>query len=480
MRRGAGGKSRDRGAVIVEFAFVVPVLLALILALADFALAELSDAAGSNAAREGARVGILQYDGAHVPGSANHDLIAAAVNERLAGNVKGTPAVTVRCLNPDGSARPSSGSCSTVSGDSIELGRDFIEVSVTWNRRGGITGFVGSGFRTDKAVMRIVGTPPSGSTTPTTCSFSAASATPASVTHSAGLLPAVAFSVTVSDLASCGTPRLSFPAEAAYSGSQTMALVSGSTFTFTMPAGQGLWTAGAKTVTASANGGATTSPITLTVVEPTVCVISAGTASPSATTHSSGDLPQIVFDVTVSDIGACGVPTLTFPAQAGYAGPQAMSLVSGTSYRFTMPAGQGTWTASTYTVTASATGTTTAITLVVSDPVIPCVLSNLLISPSSAPVRRTGNQDIRRRVRITVTRSSTVLCAVPSITVTPGASGPAGTATDLTTPKAMVCSGVSCEYTIANGTRNWMPAPSTRIVTVTSSGTTVTGTLTLT
>ena len=64
-RRRARG---DRGAALVEFALLAPLLFLMMFALADFALAELSDTAGANAAREGARVGILYYDGAHAGG----------------------------------------------------------------------------------------------------------------------------------------------------------------------------------------------------------------------------------------------------------------------------------------------------------------------------------------------------------------------------------------------------------------------------
>jgi TadE-like protein len=477
-RRRARG---DRGAVVIEFAFVVPIFFLLVLGLADFALAELSDTAGSNAAREGARVGILYYDGAHTVGSANYDKISAAVAKKLANNVKGAPTVTVRCLNSDGTPRAGGGSCSTVSGDQIEPGKDLIEVSVRWTRKGGFTGFIGSGTRTDKALMRIVGKPPTGASAPAPpCFFSAASATPASVVHNGGDLPAVTFQATVNDAAACGTPLLTFPAEAAYPGAQTMVLVSGNTFDFTMPAGQGAWSAGTKTVTASAAGGAASQTISFVVNDPTTCLITAGSATPGTPTQTGGDLPAIVFNVTVSNLAACGTPTLTFPPAAGYGAAQTMGSTGGNGFSFTMPAGQGDWPAATYTITANANdGATRAISLIVSNPAPTCSLSGLTINPASASVKKNGQEEIQQAVTITVTMSSAV-CAVPSVTVTPGSSGPSGTPTDLTTPKAMSCTGLTCSYVIAQDTRNWMPAPSQRTVTVTASGSTVTGTLTLT
>ncbi len=458
--------------MIAEFAFVIPILLVLLLALADFALAELSDAAGSNAAREGARVGILYYDGAAgTTGStnANYLKISAAVSAKLANNVQGTPTVTVRCLNPDGSARPSSGSCSTVSGDAVDAGRDFIEVSVTWNRKGGITGFVGNGYRTDKAVMRIVGTPPTGGNTGSTCTISAGSASPSSVVQSSGTIADVVFDVTVNDVAACGAPLLTFPVEAAYSGAQTMTLVSGTLFRFTLPSGQGSWTAGTKTVTASANGGSVTQAITFDVTNPSVCLISASSATPSSTTHTSGDLPAIQFDVTVSG-SVCGTPTLTFPSQAGYGGAQSMTLVSGNDFRFTMPAGQGTWTAATYTIVANASGGATQnISLIVSDPPV-CTLFGLTMSPNPLAVASTGK--ISSALTITVQRSSTTVCAVPTVSI----SAPSGTGSG-----AMTCTGLTCTRTVAKNNSGWgTGAAGTRTVTVTASGATVSGTLNVT
>ena len=94
--------------MVLEFALVAPILFLFMFVLADFALAELSPTtAGANAAREGARVGILHYDGAHVPGSPNNTEIVDAVTAKLAGNVRGTPTVVVRCLEENGTARPS-------------------------------------------------------------------------------------------------------------------------------------------------------------------------------------------------------------------------------------------------------------------------------------------------------------------------------------------------------------------------------------
>lgn len=478
----------DRGAVLIEFAVVFPIVMLLLLALADFALAELSDAAGSNAAREGARVGILYYEGAHDGTSANHTKIASAVAAKLGGNVAGTPTVTVRCLEEDGTARAGGGSCSTVGADRVEVGEDLIEVSVRWDRRGGITGFVGNGFRTDKAIMRIVGAPPTGSAgAPTSCSITASSASPSSVVHTGGSIPAVTFEVTVSNPLFCGAPLLTFPVESGDGTAHTMLpTLAANTYAVTMPAGTGTWTAGTKSAPVRANGGATTATITFDVVDPSTCLITGASATPSTVSQTGGTLSSdVTFDVTVSDAGVCGTPTLTFPPAAGYAGAQPMNPAGANAFTFVLPANQGSWSNGDHTIVANANdGATASIGLTVTNPP-QCALTNLDITPSTASVNGAGK--IQTTVTITIARNSLTLCEVPTVTVTPGNSGPSGEPTDLTTPKTMHnpgttadCTSLTCEWVIASDTWNWAPAPSQRTVTVTASGATASGTLNLT
>ena len=326
----------------MEFALLAPLLFLMMFALADFALAELSDTAGANAAREGARVGILYYDGAHAAGP-NKTKITDAVTAKLAGNVKGTPTVVVRCLEEGGTARPGGGSCSTVSGNPVDVGEDLIEVSVTWTRKGDITGLIPNSTRTDRAVMTIVGTPPVGSSGPptTVCELTDGSATPASVVRNGGTIPDVTFEVTVNDAGLCGTPLLNLTGVGTL-GVETMVSTSATTFEYTIPSGQGSWTAGTKTFTASANGGSVTRDISFEVLDPAVCLITSASASPSAVTQSGGTLSAAVtFTVAVSDAGVCGTPTLTFPANAGYAGARTMSSSGVNTFTFTLPVGQG-------------------------------------------------------------------------------------------------------------------------------------------
>jgi Flp pilus assembly protein TadG len=57
MRRGNDRASRERGAVAVEFALVLPVLLMLLLGLFDYGWYFYCELSVTNAAREGARAG---------------------------------------------------------------------------------------------------------------------------------------------------------------------------------------------------------------------------------------------------------------------------------------------------------------------------------------------------------------------------------------------------------------------------------------
>jgi hypothetical protein len=448
---------------------VIPLFMLLVLGLADLALAELSDTAGSNAAREGARVGILNYDNAHTVGSTNYDKITDAVRQKLAGNVKGTPTVVVHCLAPDGTARRGSGTCSTVGTDIVDAGAggDFIEVSVTWNRKGGITGFVGSGVKTDRAVMRIVGTPPTGAAPPTAgCSFVATAASPTPVVRTAGGdLPAITFTATVNDRTACGGVTLSFPAESGYPAVQTMTETTpdGATFSFTMPAAEGTWTSGTKTVVGSSKGGAVTENIGFEVQDPAVCAI-----SPPASVNSTqvaGELASAVtFTVSVSSNAVCGAPRLSLPAEAAYATDQTMALQSGTTYTFTMPAAQGAgWTSKTYTVPVSANaGATAAIGLVVSPPALTCSLNWSSANPTGIVLEQNGNSGktngkVLTAVTFRVARSAP--CGQATLTV----EGPGS----LSAGVAMTCSSTECAYTLPAGAGGWDLTPASRTVTVT-------------
>lgn len=139
----------DRGATIVEFAFVGPVLFLLMLVMIDLGLVVLGNSVGSNAARDGARVGIVQYLDADVAGSPNRLDIEQAVFQRAGSLLRGTPTVGVRCIDGDTDATKP---CNA----SIDEGRDLIEVTLDWQHVGA-TPFVKSANHTEIARLVIVG-----------------------------------------------------------------------------------------------------------------------------------------------------------------------------------------------------------------------------------------------------------------------------------------------------------------------------------
>lgn len=86
---------RERGAAAVEFALVVPILIALVLGIADFGRAYLMQSTLSMAAREGARYGAIHDE------AANAQVVEAANNAAVALGVSGTSAVaTNTCASP--------------------------------------------------------------------------------------------------------------------------------------------------------------------------------------------------------------------------------------------------------------------------------------------------------------------------------------------------------------------------------------------
>lgn len=140
----------DRGATMVEFAFVLPVLALLFAALTDLGFMVLGNSVASNAAREGARVGIIHFRDADDSSSASFDAISDAVTSKLSGWVK--PGVgdfiEVRCLDGDDLdvVKP----CD----ENIDIDHDLIEVTVSWE------GVAGTGLipvdRTQTDVARMV------------------------------------------------------------------------------------------------------------------------------------------------------------------------------------------------------------------------------------------------------------------------------------------------------------------------------------
>lgn len=123
-------------------------MLLMMVAMIDIGLVILGNSTGSNAARDGARVGIVNYRNADIPGSSDHDAIVEAVEQRLVGNVKGPVTVVVNCLDGD---TDTDKACASADPDT-----DVLEVKVTWTQIG-ITPFVTNSQHTETARLVIVG-----------------------------------------------------------------------------------------------------------------------------------------------------------------------------------------------------------------------------------------------------------------------------------------------------------------------------------
>jgi Flp pilus assembly protein TadG len=264
----------DDGAVIVEAAFVLPVLFALLLGFIEFSLVEFQQSQASSAARDGARVGILDYTSADVVGSATNVAVVAAVNARLAGQ-EGV-AVVVRCRN--GNDAPVA--CQPPTGLPTVADPAVLEVEVSWPYDDfTVFGAIVPSTITGTSRMVLVGAPvevtvttvPQSSTT-TTSSTTSTTAPPATNCQLA-LSPAPTYSgavvksngqlaqdlvisnvVTNGDV-SCGTPQLRayYTANGTQppSTQETMAPTGGNSFTYTWqsntkpsPNNEPGWTAG--------------------------------------------------------------------------------------------------------------------------------------------------------------------------------------------------------------------------------------------
>lgn len=154
-RRAAG----DRGATLVEFALITPLLFLMLGSMLDLGLAVLGRSVASNAAREGARVGIIQFENANVVGSPSHNAIKAAVDTKLVGlvspNTSSGPYVEVRCL--DGITKLPLVPAGTCARSAVTVDRDLIEVTVRWRSISPAGGMFTPDTYTDRARMVIIG-----------------------------------------------------------------------------------------------------------------------------------------------------------------------------------------------------------------------------------------------------------------------------------------------------------------------------------
>ena len=127
LRRSRARWSDESGAELIEFALSLPILLLLGLGIMDFGLLFRRYEVITNAAREGARVGIL-------PGYAAAD-VGVRVNQYVTtAGLTGTPTLTITYPTL------------TVNGQCVGMTRVQVDYPQTYSFVGGIAGYFGGSF----------------------------------------------------------------------------------------------------------------------------------------------------------------------------------------------------------------------------------------------------------------------------------------------------------------------------------------------
>lgn len=159
----AKGRRGSDGVTIVEAAFALPILFTFIFGLVDLGMWTLNANQATNAARDGARLAILDYAGADVssPASPTYSAVVKAAKARLESDK--VEDVAVSCTTPAGA---------TVACSAARVDVDSVRVDVRWRWRlvtpvAAILGY-DRGDATGSATMRIVGRPLPPPTTTTT------------------------------------------------------------------------------------------------------------------------------------------------------------------------------------------------------------------------------------------------------------------------------------------------------------------------
>lgn len=169
----------ERGVTVVEASFALPVLFLFIAGLIDIGMWVYNANQAANAARDGARVGILDFETADVSGSADFDAIVAVMQSHLPSRTIDPADVDVQCLDPDNNVV----TCATAFVDSDRL---MVTIDWTWELVTPIATLMGmtEGAVTGTSTMAIVGRPLPGSGPPPSTSSTTAPAPTSSTSSS--------------------------------------------------------------------------------------------------------------------------------------------------------------------------------------------------------------------------------------------------------------------------------------------------------
>jgi Flp pilus assembly protein TadG len=276
---------RDRGAILVETALIMPLLFLLVFGLMDFANVSLQNSQASSAARDGARVAILHYSCADsTTGSCASSTDAATVTAAGLAKVGSRPGATVviRCLT---GATLTVESCANATVDT-----DYVEVKVSWPTQilTGLTTRLLPTTTTSTSRMAIVGLPLSLTpTTPTTTTTSTTTTTTSNTSTSSTSTTSTSTTTTTTPLA-CGF--------ASYSPNRLTGSLQGNSGKLSSPV----------TVTVITNGASSCSSATWRLVfasGPTV------TASPYSSVTKTAN--QVLFTLGANDGWAAGTYLFT-------------------------------------------------------------------------------------------------------------------------------------------------------------------------
>ncbi len=150
----------DDGVTIVEAAFALPILFMFIMALVDLGLWTYNSNQATNAAKDGARAGIISYTTADQAAGPDRAAIVAAIEAHVPGRRLAPGDLTVSCVRSDGVAV--SGGCAAARpqfGDRLK-----VDVSWRWDLVSPIAGVVGSntGLSSGTTTMALIGKPVAG------------------------------------------------------------------------------------------------------------------------------------------------------------------------------------------------------------------------------------------------------------------------------------------------------------------------------
>jgi Flp pilus assembly protein TadG len=144
--RGGGSRGSERGAVIVEFALIAPLLLMLVFGIIDFGWMIDRSNVVNNVARDAARTASLDGTYSQINTVATDELKDIGVT--LGSNAT----LTVTCTNPDGTT------CTSVNYDAKAISGSAVKVTISYKHKwitpvGAICGFFGGGSCTGNTIQ---------------------------------------------------------------------------------------------------------------------------------------------------------------------------------------------------------------------------------------------------------------------------------------------------------------------------------------